>query len=359
MTPRRRNRLAANELARTIVKRLEQGEDFDSLVKEHSEDLLTAQRGGGLPPLAEFEIEDENIADAIFSLSVGEFSDPVSSEFGVQIFKLLEIQEERVEPISRARKQIEYEVKYEKAYDDYLRIMEDFEALGGEGKSLSVLAASFGKFESRRTKALKLDSDKEIFAYPDIKQATLDLLQNDFKGRQAVEIEPGHTMYVRIANYRESVLPPLKEIENRVAKDVHRAKAVTAANRRAQLIKFDLYKGYLNSLEDVATEYRLELQESEFISRDNRDFPLQLVSSVFEQNKMIGSRFVYESVDLPEEDKVVIYEVTSYRQGEDNERLKEQLANKPFRFSDQEYEAFLLEMAEKADIEFYQDRLSG
>lgn len=363
---KRRNQLEANNLARTVLKRLAAGEDFESLVSEYSEDRFTADQGGVLPALAAFEIENDDIADAVFSLVPGEVSQPIVSEFGVQIFKLLDVQEEEVESFEQLEKQIAYEVKYKKARSDYYDSLAEIDKLMYEVKTFAQLSATLEVLpKAEVTKLLVADDNQGIFAYPEVKRVVLDLAVNDRSGSRLVEVEPGHAMALRIEAYKRSELPPLSKIKDQVTEDVLQEKAVLAAKQLADSMYTDLTKGFFPSIDEVAEDYKRDIIDTGFINRVNQDLPAAFVEDVFKQFKMMtdpGGDTASSShgiVDLPAEKKFIVYQIMDYRQGEIGEDLKELLARRPFKVSTQEYNAFLLEVAETADIQYHQERLSG
>ena len=75
-----------------LKERIDQGEDFATIVQEYSDDPTTSQKGGELgwfyvaqiPPLFKTEIE---------SLEVGEISNPIKTEFGYHLITILEQKE--------------------------------------------------------------------------------------------------------------------------------------------------------------------------------------------------------------------------------------------------------------------------
>ena len=80
---------ASNEKIFDIYKKLEQGDDFATIAKEHSDDLSSAQKGGVLPKFGTGRMIPtfENVA---FSLDAeGDFSEPFESDYGWHILKLL------------------------------------------------------------------------------------------------------------------------------------------------------------------------------------------------------------------------------------------------------------------------------
>ena len=74
-----------NELYRLI----EQGESFENLAKQYSEDKSSAVNGGKLKPFKSGEINSELFVDTAFSLDVGAISNPIQTKYGWHIIKLL------------------------------------------------------------------------------------------------------------------------------------------------------------------------------------------------------------------------------------------------------------------------------
>src|SRR5690625_4249078 len=75
------------ELANEIKEKLDNGEDFAELAKEHSTDPGSAAEGGklGVVPVGEFAPEFE---DAAYSLDIDVISDPIKSDHGYHIIKV-------------------------------------------------------------------------------------------------------------------------------------------------------------------------------------------------------------------------------------------------------------------------------
>ncbi len=81
--------LATRETAEEVRARLEAGEDFAELAREYSTDATSAQQGGDLgwwPRGLLIRPFDE----AIWSLKVGEISEPVETRFGYHIIQVLD-----------------------------------------------------------------------------------------------------------------------------------------------------------------------------------------------------------------------------------------------------------------------------
>lgn len=74
-----------------IYKKLQQGENFESLAKQFSQDKSSASKGGVLNRFGSGQLSSEEFEDAAFALKTpNDYSAPVESNFGWHIIKLIE-----------------------------------------------------------------------------------------------------------------------------------------------------------------------------------------------------------------------------------------------------------------------------
>jgi len=94
--------LRSNELGEDLVGRISQGELFEDLASEYSQDTLSAQQGGDLGFISRglFPAEFEEV---LFSLEVGSISNLVETQFGLHIIRLDEINQGLVQEYDEVR----------------------------------------------------------------------------------------------------------------------------------------------------------------------------------------------------------------------------------------------------------------
>lgn len=93
-----------------IYQKIEQGEDFESLAKQFSEDKSTADKGGKLAVFSSGELRSSEFENEAFELeNKGDYTEPFESDFGWHIVKLLSKIE--LEPLDDMRSSIEVKVK--------------------------------------------------------------------------------------------------------------------------------------------------------------------------------------------------------------------------------------------------------
>ncbi len=108
--------------AKDIIKKLEAGEDFAELAKEHSTDPTAKENGGELGYFQKGEMVPEFEA-AAFSLEIGKISEPVKSSFGYHII-IVEDKREESTTFEEAKDQIKTylkELDYEKHMDEAIK----------------------------------------------------------------------------------------------------------------------------------------------------------------------------------------------------------------------------------------------
>lgn len=113
---------AAREFIASLKQRVESGEDFAELAKEHSDDIGSAQEGGELGWTNPGQMVPE-FETAMAGAEIGVITDPVRSEFG---WHILEVTDRRTENFAEQvrRNQVANflrESKYEEELENWLR----------------------------------------------------------------------------------------------------------------------------------------------------------------------------------------------------------------------------------------------
>jgi len=92
------------EEAKTVEKRLKAGEDFGKLADELSKD--PGSKGGDLGWFTKDRMVPE-FADAAFKLKPGEVSNPVKTQFGWHVIKVLDVRTKPFPPMDQVKDQLE------------------------------------------------------------------------------------------------------------------------------------------------------------------------------------------------------------------------------------------------------------
>lgn len=84
--------------ARSLLARLQAGEDFAELAGTFSLDVTTRERGGDLGWFTHYELMDETLASAAFALQPGEIDGPIATQLGYHLIQTTELAERSIEP---------------------------------------------------------------------------------------------------------------------------------------------------------------------------------------------------------------------------------------------------------------------
>ncbi len=116
----------AREKVAELKSRIEAGEDFAELAREHSEDIGSATEGGDLGWTMPGQMVPEFEA-AMNDTPVGELSEPVRSQFGWHLLEVLERREQDMSQQAMKNRAMEvlHQRKYEEELDAWLRKLRD------------------------------------------------------------------------------------------------------------------------------------------------------------------------------------------------------------------------------------------
>ena len=122
-----------------IYTKLQQGENFESLAKQFSEDKNSASKGGKLSPFSSGQLNSKTFEETAFNLeNQGDYSKPVETDLGWHIIKL--INKKPVESFENMKGQLELKVKrdsrsnlineaFVKKIRDHYKVTDNYEAL--------------------------------------------------------------------------------------------------------------------------------------------------------------------------------------------------------------------------------------
>ena len=118
------------EEALEVKGKLDNGDDFADLAKEHSSDAGNSESGGDLGYFDRNKMVDE-FTEAVFAMEVGTISDPVQTQFGYHIIKLddkVEAKEAVYEESTETIKDVLFQQKAQEAYMSwYAEMLEEYE----------------------------------------------------------------------------------------------------------------------------------------------------------------------------------------------------------------------------------------
>ena len=225
-----RDDAATLELARSVRGRIDRGDDFAELAKELSDDIGSAQAGGALGSSGK-GVFDPMFEQALWALAKpGDVSEPVRTEFGYHLIKLVAVSEAAYPTFAEERDVLLQRLRREQALDAYAELQEEIERSGyDERYALTDTAAAFALSLKRVdgiTLAAAVSEDAQVLNADVVKSAlfSADLIEGE--NSSVINVDDETSVMVRVAqNYPPEVIP-LDQVRTQISAEVRREKAL-------------------------------------------------------------------------------------------------------------------------------------
>ena len=205
-----------------IKRQIEGGASFADLARKYSEDPGSAKQGGSLGTISR-GIMDPNIENAVFSLALGEVSDPIRSAFGLHLVKVDAITPSKVPSFDEVRDKMRAAYQKDKAEQAFVERVDTLATLAFEHPdSLDAAASALGLTPTVSDwLSPKAASNSGIGSNPAITEAAFspDVLQGGYNS-EPIEIGPTRVIVLRMAEFRPSRQLALDEVRERIRSDL-------------------------------------------------------------------------------------------------------------------------------------------
>ena len=291
----------AFEEANKLYQQLEEGADFAELARDYSDDDLTAENDGELPELTAEEIENDTARDAILQLVEGEFTAPIRTQYGIQIFQLAELTEAKQKPFKEVRKELIKDIKRRMAEIRYAGLMENLDLLLFEDEVgfFNSVKQNFG-YDTRSTGFLDLNKQENILANPVIRSAIIsEIIESGKTNTGLVEVDGGKRFFfVGVTGSQPSHQLSFEEAMQDIITDLILKQAHQKARENNEAWQKEIQAGNTN-LEDIAAENQWQLEDPGYIERTETSIPRPIVEEAYkvEPFKQLP---VYETLQLNE-----------------------------------------------------------
>ena len=246
------------EQAKAIVDGLYQqiidGADFAEVAKDNSSDPGSAELGGDLGFNAPGTFVDE-FEEVGYSLSLNQMSEPVLTEFGYHIIKLLDIEEAKDPVLADVREEVEDAYRDAEAETRFVELSSTLSELAFESPDLGGPADELG-LEIKSTGQVSRTVSEGFGANPGVMDAVFSpdvILERN--NSALIEITPNHHAVVALNEHLPSELKPLESVSEEVETAVRREKAESLALEQAEQMVTMLEDGSLTRF--VADQFGL------------------------------------------------------------------------------------------------------
>jgi peptidyl-prolyl cis-trans isomerase D len=265
-------------LARELHQRIRDGEDFEALAAEYSDDPGSADRGGDLG-FATRETYVPAFEKALFALEQGELSEPVSTDFGVHLIRLEDVRRADPPSFARLRPTLEQRLRDRAAGERFDELLVRLETLAYEAPDLQEPAGELG-LEIREAGPLTRSGGEGLFAEPEVIEAAFsrDVIEAGYNS-SVLQPEEGVALVLRMEEHREARPLTFEEVAGDVRRDLVAERAGEAARSAADAAEARLREGA--SASTVATGAGRDWTRREGLERTDRQAPPAVVNEAF------------------------------------------------------------------------------
>ncbi len=245
---------AVEAQARELLARLQAGEAFAQLARDHSQDPGSAAQGGDLGFFGRGVMVGE-FEEVAYALEEGEISDLVRSPFGFHIIQLTAIQPESGQSFEQARSEVESAFLRAEAQRRYFEYAEQLADLAYEEPGSLLPAAETLGLELRESEWIPRGQASGLFRHPRVMAAAFsdDVLVRG-NNSELIELEGEHALVLRIADYREASYRPLEEVRSTIRSELQRQQAAELARTAGEAYLERLRNGVITLAEVAEAE---------------------------------------------------------------------------------------------------------
>ncbi|MGO0306864.1 SurA N-terminal domain-containing protein [Endozoicomonas acroporae] len=293
----------AKARASEVVAKLQAGTGFAELARSYSDDPMTAENGGDLGAVEPGFFGDA-FDNTVAGLNVGQVSEPIETDFGIQILKVTSRDEADVPSLNEMRADIEVALKQNEVDSLFIEQTRQLADISFEASDLAQPAEQLGLTVMTSEPFGRKGAESGIAADPRVSAAAfsedvLDLGANS----ELIEITPEQAVVVRVKEHQKPELIPLADVQETIVNALKNSRAREQLASRAEQMVTTLQSG--TALNALADEQKLEVVESPATSRNMPGVPAQLLQEAFKMPHP-GNSVSYRSVTLANGDYAVV-----------------------------------------------------
>ncbi len=283
-------------LADDLLIRINKGESFESLAKEHSEDPGSASSGGELGWVSKGMMVPAFEA-ALFKLEKGQVSDVVKSNFGYHIIrfddakleKTITYDDKKVDLVKQYKSQLLEDGFYEKselmattAYESDQSLQEVADALGLTIKTSEAFSRVQGKGIATNDKVRNAAFNPEVIS--------------EGRNSDVIEVSKNHVVVLRVDSHTEASLKSLEEVKHLIESAIRIEKAREKSMALALEALSKLEQG--ESIENDSIQVSAKLVKLGSVKRDDTSANKQILTEAFTMTKPVADKPVYKVVEV-------------------------------------------------------------
>jgi peptidyl-prolyl cis-trans isomerase D len=253
---------AVKARAEDLAKQLRAGADFADLAKKNSEDTGSAANGGDLDYFGRGRMVPE-FDQAAFSLQPGQISDPIKTQFGYHIIKVVDKKAATVKTLPEVRQQLQDQLAYETAQTQASTLADTIAKEVSQPADLDRAAKAHGLTVQESEPFARDEPIPGVGPSPEGAQRAFEMSEGQVSG-------PLNTargiIFETVTAIQPSAAPKLDDVKDRVRDVVLKEKARDLSRQKAAQVAAKV-KG-ASDFASAAKAAGVEAKTTELITRD-------------------------------------------------------------------------------------------
>ncbi|UVL12404.1 SurA N-terminal domain-containing protein [Pseudomonas atacamensis] len=225
-----------------VQARLAKGEKFEALAKEFSQDPGSANNGGDLG-YAGPGVYDPAFEKALYSLSKDQVSEPIRTDFGYHLIKLLGVEAPEVPTLASLKDKLTRELKAAQVEQRFVEATKQLEDSAFEASDLAQPAADL-KLTVHTSKPFGREGGEGVAANRAVVTAAFSPeVIDEGANSTAIELDPETVIVLRSKEHLKPAQLPLESVSAAIRTQLTKEHASAEAKTRAEKLIADLRDG--------------------------------------------------------------------------------------------------------------------
>lgn len=269
---------AAESEANALLARLNNGEAFDELAREFSDDTGTANDGGAFGALTRSQFPSE-LGAAVFALQPGEIDGPIRTDFGYHIVRLDNVLPQGAMPLEQVRGELVAEIRERDVDDAYRALENDLGSALFDADDIAAAAEAVGTDVQLAEGITRAGG--EPFGSNQIAIDTIfdSAILTTGQTSEVVELDNVSSAVFRVARYNEASRQPLDEVREQIRGILTANRIESMLRQRADTLRAEVEAG--SEFRSAAEAAGADVSEPLLLSRQNPNADMAVFYSVF------------------------------------------------------------------------------
>ena len=295
---------AAQATLAEVQAKIAAGDSFEELAKIYSKDPGSASSGGDLGSFEQGMMVPE-FDEAVFSMEIGQVSQPIKTDFGYHLIKLEGIDAKKSQPFETVKAEVTQQYKMQEAERQYFELLEQLNTIVYEQTdSLEPAADALGLKVQTSEMFSRAGGPGDILSNAKIQlTAFSEELLKAHLNSAAIELSANRSVVIRVNQHQEARQKSLDEVSAGIKEQLVRDAAIKQAAALGQTL---LTKVQAGENPESLMQNGVEWNTAGWIARNSQTLLPQMVTEVFKVAKPEEGKASWASFQLSTGDTVLL-----------------------------------------------------